>query len=104
MQLTSDFLELCVLATLEKDDLYGYLLTQRLQEKINISESTLYPVLRRLKSKDLLTIYDNNYQGRNRRYYKITETGRLQLKTYIEEWEKLKTKIDNFIEVKNYEN
>lgn len=104
MQLTSDFLELCVLATLEKGDLYGYLLTQRLQEKINISESTLYPVLRRLKSKDLLTIHDNNYQGRNRRYYKITETGRLQLKTYIEEWEKLKTEIDNFIEVKIYEN
>lgn len=104
MQLTSDFLELCVLATLEKGDLYGYLLTQRLQEKINISESTLYPVLRRLKSKDLLTIYDNNYHGRNRRYYKITETGRLQLKTYIEEWEKLKTEIDNFIEVKIYEN
>lgn len=104
MQLTSDFLELCVLATLTTGDLYGYLLTQKLQEKINISESTLYPILRRLKSKNLLTIYDSNYQGRNRRYYKITENGRLQLKNYIEEWEKLKVEIDNFIEVKTYEN
>lgn len=101
MQLTSDFLELCVLTSLAKQDLYGYILTQRLQEKINISESTLYPVLRRLKSKELVDFYDKNYQGRNRRYYKITVEGNEELKKYIYEWEKLQQQINSFIKEAN---
>ncbi|WP_068448930.1 PadR family transcriptional regulator [Caviibacter abscessus] len=101
MQLTSDFLELCVLSSLVNDDLYGYILTQSLQNKINISESTLYPVLRRLKSKDFVSFYDKNYQGRNRRYYKITENGLEELKRYITEWKELQQQINSFLKEAN---
>ncbi|WP_067139704.1 PadR family transcriptional regulator [Oceanivirga salmonicida] len=97
MQITSDILEFCVLSCLKKEDLYGYALTQNIQEKIQISESTLYPVLRRLKQNDLLSTYDNNYQGRNRRYYKITKKGLLEFEKIKLEWTDLKNTIDNFL-------
>lgn len=97
MQLTSDILEFCVLANLNKEDLYGYLLTQKVQEKISISESTLYPILRRLQKKGFLVTYDKSFQGRNRRYYKITENGINELKIFIDEWNDLKKKVDSFL-------
>lgn len=97
MQLTSDILEFCVLANLKKEDLYGYLLTQKVQEKVNISESTLYPVLRRLQKKGFLITYDKSFQGRNRRYYKITEEGIKELEDFIIKWNELKKKVESFL-------
>ena len=61
---------------------------------LTLSESTLYPVLRRLQKENYLTTYDQPFQGRNRRYYKITEEGLQQLAFYKEEWESYKSKID----------
>ena len=61
-------LEACVLALLNREDLYGYMLTQNMQSVANLSESTLYPVLRRLEKQGLLRVYDQQFQGRNRRY------------------------------------
>ena len=58
----------CVLAILDQEDTYGYALTQRVKGVLDISESTLYPVLRRLQKEGCLTVYDQPYQGRNRRY------------------------------------
>ena len=60
-------LEACVLALLNREDLYGYMLTQNMQSVANLSESTLYPVLRRLEKQGLLRVYDQQFQGRNRR-------------------------------------
>ena len=64
-----------MLAVLEKEDAYGYSLTQRMKEVVELSESTLYPVLRRLQQSGCLTVYDKPFQGRNRRYYAITPGG-----------------------------
>lgn len=80
-QLTTPLLDGCVLAILEQGDTYGYSLTQRLRGEIDVSESTLYPVLRRLQKEGHLNVYDQQYQGRNRRYYAITPSGR----TFLEE-------------------
>ena len=61
---------------------------------MDISESTLYPVLRRLQKENYLATYDQPYQGRNRRYYRITEEGIAKLKFYKDEWEVYKSNID----------
>ena len=66
--LGAPLLDACVLAVLEKEDAYGYSLTQRMKEVVELSESTLYPVLRRLQKDGYLTTYDQPYQGRTRRY------------------------------------
>ena len=97
MQITSEILEFCVLSSLKKEDLYGYILTQKIQSRVNISESTLYPVLRRLQKKEFLETYDVNFQSRNRKYDK----GIKELNKFIEEWIVLKEEIDSFIEELN---
>jgi PadR family transcriptional regulator PadR len=93
-QLGSGLLDACVLAVLDKGDAYGYVLTQDVKEVVDISESTLYPVLRRLQKDDYLMTYDQPFGGRNRRYYKITEKGADMLGTYRNEWTEYKNKID----------
>lgn len=75
-----------MLAILDKEDYYGYALTQRVQGTISVSESTLYPVLRRLKNNQYVTTYDQPYQGRNRRYYQITAQGRDKLVSIRQDW------------------
>ncbi|OOB79889.1 MAG: PadR family transcriptional regulator [Epulopiscium sp. Nele67-Bin001] len=86
-------LEACVLSLLERGDMYGYKLTLDLKEAVDISESTLYPVLRRLQKNELLTTYDIPFQGRNRRYYKIALKGHEQLQLYREEWKHYQSNI-----------
>ena len=77
-------LDAIVLAIVDKETegTYGYKITQDVRSVIEISESTLYPVLRRLLKDSCLEVYDQEYGGRNRRYYKITEQGRRQLLLY----------------------
>ena len=70
----------------EKEGTYGYKITQDVKEIIEISDSTLYPVLRRLQKEECLEVYDKAYDGRNRRYYKITDKGFVQLHMYKDEW------------------
>ena len=70
----------------EKDGTYGYKITQDVKEIIDISDSTLYPVLRRLQKEECLEVYDKAFDGRNRRYYKITDKGSVQLNMYKGEW------------------
>ncbi len=81
-------LDAIVLAVASRDaeGIYGYKITQDVRGAIDISESTLYPVLRRLQKEDCLEVYDKAYDGRNRRYYRLTEKGRLQLNLYKGEW------------------
>ena len=74
---SAGFLDAIVLAVVskEKDGTYGYKITQDVRSVLDVSESTLYPVLRRLQKDECLETYDQAYAGRNRRYYKITEKG-----------------------------
>lgn len=96
-QLGSPLLDACVLAVLSETDTYGYVLTQRIQEVIDISESTLYPVLRRLQKEDCLTTYDQPFQGRNRRYYKLTQKGNDKLEYYQSEWKEYESSINHLL-------
>lgn len=96
-QIGSTLLDACVLSVLAKGDAYGYVLTQTMKQAIDISESTLYPVLRRLQKEGHLRTYDEPFQGRNRRYYAITEAGLAQYRAYAQEWAAYKTKLDNLI-------
>ncbi|MBJ7622780.1 PadR family transcriptional regulator [Weissella confusa] len=86
MQLSSDLMDGLVLALLSDEDLYGYALTKQVQERFAVSESTMYPVLRRLKSKGWVTTYDEPFEGRNRRYYKISDEGRSEVVRIQDEW------------------
>ena len=76
---------------------YGYKITQDVRRAIEISESTLYPVLRRLQREDCLETYDRAIDGRNRRYYQITESGRAQLNLYRSEWNLYSQKISEIL-------
>ena len=96
-QLGSALLDACVLAVLSDEDAYGYVLTQKVRQVIDISESTLYPVLRRLQKNEYLQTYDQPYQGRNRRYYHITDAGRTALEAYCSEWQQYKQQVDQFL-------
>lgn len=93
-QYGNQVLDFCVLAILNKNDSYGYEITQKILETIEISESTMYPVLRRLKKYHHLETYDVPFQGRNRRYYKITDSGRELLDLYHSDWKIYKDQID----------
>ena len=88
-------LDAIVLAVVSKQEegTYGYKITQDVRAAINVSESTLYPVLRRLQKDDCLAVYDVECGGRNRRYYKITDRGIAQLNLYETEWKSYSTKI-----------
>lgn len=96
--INSGLLEACVLAILSRGDEYGYKLTQEVKQFMNISESTLYPVLRRLQKNGWLTTYDEPFQGRNRRYYRITASGVAQHKVNISEWKEYKGRIEILFE------
>jgi len=96
-QVGAALLDACVLAILSREDAYGYVLTQNVKEILNVSESTLYPVLRRLQKEDYLTTYDMPFDGRNRRYYQITDEGKEKLGEYLKEWDEYKGKVDKII-------
>lgn len=81
----------------ETDGTYGYKITQDVRSVIEISESTLYPVLRRLQKDDCLEVYDKEFGGRNRRYYRITERGRRQFALYQQEWSSYISKINHIL-------
>ena len=82
----------------DKEGTYGYKITQEVRQVIEVSESTLYPVLRRLQTDQCLEAYDMVCAGRNRRYYKVTEKGRVQLALYKNEWKKYSAKISGVFE------
>lgn len=96
-KIESALLEACVLAVLSKGDTYGYVLTQSMKQVLDISESTLYPVLRRLQKEEFLQTYDQPWQGRNRRYYHVTDKGKEKCEQYKEEWGIYKQQIDSLL-------
>ena len=82
----------------EQEGTYGYKITQDVRKVIDISDSTLYPVLRRLQKDQCLMVYDLEGAGRNRRYYKVTEQGLAQLGLYKEEWKRYSSNISMVFE------
>lgn len=93
-------LDAIVLAVVSKEPMgtYGYKITQDVRQVIELSESTLYPVLRRLQKDECMVVYDQECAGRNRRYYKITEKGREHLQRYVKEWRQYSGKISGILE------
>lgn len=81
----------------EPDGTYGYKITQEVKQALDLSESTLYPVLRRLQKDGCLTIYDASFNGRNRRYYQITAVGREALTVYRAQWKQYTASIESIL-------
>lgn len=96
-QVGAALLEGCVLAALSRGDAYGYVLTQRVRQAMELSESTLYPVLRRLEREGCLSSYDQSFQGRNRRYYRITPKGLERCQAIRQEWIQFSQQIDHVL-------
>ena len=92
-----NMLDACVLACLESGPSYGYVLTQKMMKAVECSESTLYPILRRLEKAGLLSSCSTVVNGRNRRLYQLTAAGRDELSSMREEWEKYKSSVDRLL-------
>lgn len=86
-QLKRGFLEACVLAALARQDSYGYQIIKDVPDELGLTESTLYPLLKRLEQVQCLTVYSVEHNGRLRKYYRITELGIQRLNEFIVEWD-----------------
>ena len=82
----------------EEEGTYGYKITQDVRRVLDVSESTMYPVLRRLQKDECLEVYDMDFGGRNWLYYRITEQGSAQLSLYEAEWIRYSEKITALFE------
>lgn len=96
IQLKRGLLDICVLASIKNEDSYGYKIIKDVKPYIEISESTLYPILRRLESAELLTVRSTEHNGRLRKYYSITKSGKARLEEFRSEWKELLS-IYNFV-------
>lgn len=91
-------IEFLILTIVEQEDSYGYEISQTIKLIANIKESTLYPILKRLEGAHFVTTYSQEHQGRQRKYYAITDLGRAQVAFLKEEWQHYTTAIANIIE------
>ena len=88
-QLKRGILDACVLAVLRRGESYGYRLVRDVGEIIDVSESTLYPILKRLEAGGLVTVRSAEHNGRLRKYYQITEAGERRVRQFLEEYRTL---------------
>ena len=84
-------LEICVLAVLQREPSYGYKIIGDITPCIDISESTLYPILKRLETAGCLITFTQGHNGRLRKYYAITDEGRRRITAFLEEWDELRS-------------
>lgn len=91
IQLKRGMLDVSVLAAIKDEDSYGYQIIKDMKPYVTISESTLYPILRRLEAGALLTVHSVEHNGRLRKYYHITDTGRARIEEFKEEWKELES-------------
>lgn len=87
IQLKRGLLEICVLAAMQDEDTYGYKLIKDISQYIEISESTLYPILKRLEAAKCVTVYAMEHNSRLRKYYRITQVGRERIEEFLREWQ-----------------
>ena len=97
VQRKKGLLEICVLAVLRQEPSYGYRIVQDVSACIAISESTLYPILKRLEAAGCLSTYSQEHNGRMRKYYRITEAGLERIADFRGEWDEIK-RVHDFIE------
>lgn len=88
-QLKRGLLEVCVLAAIKNEDSYGYKIIKDMKPYMEMSESTLYTILKRLEIADMLTVRTAEHGGRLRKYYRITERGRKRIEAFKEEWKEI---------------
>ena len=88
-QLRRGVLDACVLTVLLRGESYGYQLVRDVGEIIAVSESTLYPILKRLEALGQVTVYSVEHNGRLRKYYRITEAGEQRIHAFLDEWREL---------------
>lgn len=89
IQLKRGLLEVCVLAAIKNEDSYGYQIIKDIKPYVEISESTLYPILRRLEEGKLLTVKSIEHNGRLRKYYRITKKGIDRIEEFKNEWNEI---------------
>ena len=95
---SSILIEFLILAIIDREDSYGYEISQTIKLAANIKESTLYPILKKLEKAGYMTTYSQEYQGRKRKYYSITQEGKNQLQFLNEEWLTYKETLDGIVE------
>ena len=95
-QLKRGLIDICVLAAIRDEDSYGYRIIKTVKPYIEVSESTLYPVLRRLEEAQMLSVRSVEHNGRLRKYYHINQAGIDRLDAFSQEWKEI-TAIYNFV-------
>ena len=93
-QLKRGILEVCVLKALQKEDSYGYRIIKDLSPAVTLSESTLYPILKRMEQSGCITEYSVAYNGRLRKYYQLTPQGQKRIDDFLIEWEEVRRAYD----------
>ena len=89
VQMKRGLLEVCVLAAIKNEDSYGYQIIKDMKPYVEISESTLYPILKRLEAAAFLTVRSVEHAGRLRKYYHITPAGKERIEAFREEWKEI---------------
>ena len=89
IQMKRGLLDVCVLAAIKSEESYGYQIIKDIKPYAEVSESTLYPILRRLEASELLTVRTAEHNGRLRKYYRITESGIKRLSDFESEWKEI---------------
>lgn len=104
IQFKKGVLELCVLAVLSDEDLYGYKIVQTISENINISGGTIYPLLRRLSKEGFFETYlEESEDGPPRKYYHLTEKGHKTKDALIKEWDEFVNAVQRILDKKERE-
>ncbi|MGF2143901.1 PadR family transcriptional regulator [Vagococcus fluvialis] len=96
IQLRRGVLDYCVLAVIKEEESYGYMIIKQMESLLPISESTLYPILKRLESNKLVSSYSVEHNGRLRKYYQIMPNGIENLNEFVVSWKEVET-IFNYI-------
>ena len=91
IQLKRGLLDVCVLAAIKPGDSYGYQIIRDMKPYVDISESTLYPILRRLETGQLLTVRSAEHNGRLRKYYSITPSGLQRIEDFKQDWREMES-------------
>jgi len=89
IQLKRGLLDICVLAAIRGEESYGYRIIKDMKPYVELSESTLYPILRRLETAQLLTVRTAEHNGRLRKYYRITESGQRRIAEFRQDWQEI---------------
>ena len=89
IQLKRGLLDVCVLAAIRSEDSYGYKIIKDMKPYIELSESTLYTILKRLETAKMLTVRTAEHDGRLRKYYHITDEGLKRIDEFKTDWEEI---------------